>query len=154
VITHFGVLVPDLEASIERYSNMLGVAFCAPNVAIFPHADHGTHVEEPARIRMTYSMSGPVYVELIEATGDGVWSARHGFGMHHFGGYAADLGAACAAAIQQGAVPECVVRAADGAHLLTYFAPGGLMGARLEVLTDRMRPAWEKWVAGGPPPGH
>jgi hypothetical protein len=38
--------------------------------------------------------------------------------------------------------------------MLTYFAPGGLMGARLELLRDGMRPAWEKWVAGGPPPSH
>jgi hypothetical protein len=153
VINHFGILVEDIDTAIEQYSNLAALPFCEPIEASFAHVDHGTHVEEPAIVRLTYSMGGPAYIELIEASGDGVWSPRHGYGFHHFGGYRADIEAAHQAAIARGAEPECVVRSPDGAHMLTYFAPGSLIDARIELLTEGMLPAWETWVGGGPPPG-
>jgi hypothetical protein len=154
VINHFGILVEDINTAIEHYSNLAGLPFCEPIEATFAHVDHGTHVEEPAVVRLTYSMGGPAYIELIEASGDGVWSAKHGYGFHHFGGYRADIEAAHEDAIALGAEPECVVRAPDGHHMLTYFAPGSLIDVRVELLTEGMLPDWERWVAGGPPPGH
>jgi catechol 2,3-dioxygenase-like lactoylglutathione lyase family enzyme len=152
-INHFGVLVPDLDEAIEQWQALLGVRFRPPFVASFPRVECGEEVEEPGELSLTYSVEGPPHVELMEATGTGVWRAELGFGLHHVGGYVPDVEAERRRLADLGATPEADVRAPDGRLMLTYLRPSDPPGPLLELLTEAMYGPWAAWVAGGPPPG-
>jgi catechol 2,3-dioxygenase-like lactoylglutathione lyase family enzyme len=153
MLNHIGILVAELEEGIARYSDILGVRFRPPNLAKFASLEQDG-VRAPAELLMTYSMQGPVYVELMQATGDGVWSARHGYGLHHIGGFVSDIPEHMRRLVGAGLAPEASAFTPGGELLLSYFHPGGLMGARYELLSDKLKPGWSAWVAGGAPPGH
>jgi glyoxalase/bleomycin resistance protein/dioxygenase superfamily protein len=122
-------------------------------VAPFARVDH-YGISAPADIPMTYSMHGPPYVEILEATGDGLWSPERGLGMHHVGGFADDFEATVARYEARGLTREATVSAGSGEAIIAFFAPAGPGGARVEVLSPLLRPSWTDWVSGGPPPGH
>jgi hypothetical protein len=60
---------------------------------------------------MTYSMDGPPYVEILEATGEGLWSTERGLGMHHIGGFATDFAATVARYEARGLQREATISA-------------------------------------------
>jgi hypothetical protein len=93
-------------------------------------------------------------VELMQAMGSGVWSAKHGFGLHHIGGFAPDLPRHLERLGAGGVQPEASIYTPGGELLITYFRPSGLMGTRYELLSEKLQPKWAAWVAGGPAPGH
>ncbi|HEY4773184.1 MAG TPA: VOC family protein [Xanthobacteraceae bacterium] len=152
-LTHVGILVENLAADIERYSRILGLHFRPPNPASFAIVEEGG-ASAPAELWMTYSMEGPPYVELMQATGSGVWSAAQGFGLHHIGGFASELAQWVRRFEQLNLEPEARIFTPGGELLIVYFRPSGLMGTRYELISDALRPQWASWVAGGPPPGH
>jgi len=152
-LNHVAMLVEDLAEGIERYSSILGLRFRPPNLACFAVVEQGG-VSAPAKLWMTYSMEGPPYVELMQATGSGVWSRAHGFGLHHIGGFASDLPQWVSRLERQGVLPEARIYTPSGELLIVYFRPSGLLGTRYELLSELLRPKWTSWVAGGPPPSH
>jgi catechol 2,3-dioxygenase-like lactoylglutathione lyase family enzyme len=153
ILNHVAMLVEDLTEGIKRYSEILGVRFRPPNIARFAAVEENG-VSAPADLLMTYSMEGPVYVELMQAMGTGVWSSAHGFGLHHIGGYVSDLPQHMRRVELAGLKPEASVYTPGGELLLSYLRPEGLMGTRYELLSEKLKPGWTRWVAGGPPPGH
>ena len=79
---HVGILVADLDAAIRRFSQVLGLRFGPVSDTQTP-VDSGTITVE--HIRPTYSVDGPPYTELIEGSGDGLFSLQNGEGLHHLG---------------------------------------------------------------------
>jgi hypothetical protein len=83
-VFHFGILVEDIEEGAERFGDLLGIRFRPPAIA---HVDD--YVEgDTSRVldlKVTYSMEGPPYVELLEMQGDGLYGPHHGEGFHHIG---------------------------------------------------------------------
>jgi catechol 2,3-dioxygenase-like lactoylglutathione lyase family enzyme len=152
-VTHFALLVPDMSQAVALYSDLFGISFCERHVAAFARVDH-YGMSGPADVPMTYSMDGLPYVEILEATGDGLWSAERGLGMHHVGGFATDFAASVARYEARGLRREATVSSGSGEPIIAFFAPAGPGGARVEVLNALLRPSWADWVSGGPPPGH
>jgi catechol 2,3-dioxygenase-like lactoylglutathione lyase family enzyme len=153
LLNHVGMLVEDLDKGIAHYAKALGLRFRPANVASFAVVEEDG-VSAPADLIMTYSMEGPPYVELMQAMGSGVWSARHGIGLHHIGGFVADIEGEVRRLAREGLTPEASIYTPDRELLIVYFRPGGLMGTRCELLSEKLKPGWSAWVAGGPPPGH
>jgi hypothetical protein len=79
---HVGILVADLEVAIERFSRVLGLRFGPVSDTQTPVAGETVTVEH---IRATYSVDGPPFLELIQASGDGLFSLQNGEGLHHLG---------------------------------------------------------------------
>lgn len=152
-ITHFALLVPDIDRAIARQSALLGVRFRDAHVAPFARVDHYGSTG-PVAVPMTYSTSGPPYIELLQASGDGLWSAERGLGVHHVGGFATDFAATVAAYEARGLRREATIYAGNGEPIIAFFSPSQPGDARLEVLSPVLRPSWIDWVNGGPPPGH
>ena len=67
---HVGILVPDLDVAIERFSDVLGVSFADRVHQDTEYFEDGG-VMQPLTLHITYSTDGPPYYELIEAQGDG-----------------------------------------------------------------------------------
>jgi methylmalonyl-CoA/ethylmalonyl-CoA epimerase len=89
-IDHVGVACRSLEAAVERYTSVFGLAVVSEE----------TNVEQGVREAMLSTDSGGSYVQLLEPLAEdtpvGRFIARRGEGIHHIGYAVADVTAALA----------------------------------------------------------
>lgn len=86
LIDHIGILVPDLEKAIERWSAATGYTFSAVHrYRTDRYSDHSNPEPHHHDARISFSKEGPPYLELMEFHGHGTHSAQQGEGFHHFG---------------------------------------------------------------------
>jgi catechol 2,3-dioxygenase-like lactoylglutathione lyase family enzyme len=82
-IDHIGILVPDLEAAIERWSSVLGYTFSPigryRSDLYVDNSDPEPHFHDT---RIAFSKQGPPYIELMSVTGEGTHAASEA-GVHH-----------------------------------------------------------------------
>ncbi|MFV0254306.1 MAG: VOC family protein [Beutenbergiaceae bacterium] len=85
LIDHIGVLVPDLEEGIERWSRATGYDF-SPVARYRTHhyIDHTQPGEHFHDARISFSKQGPPRIELMEVTGSGTHGPAE-VGIHHLG---------------------------------------------------------------------
>jgi methylmalonyl-CoA/ethylmalonyl-CoA epimerase len=87
-IDHVGIACHSLEAAIERYESVFGLAVVSRE----------TNSEQGVREAMLALPDGPSYVQLLEPLGPdtpvGKFLARRGEGMHHVGYAVPDVAAA------------------------------------------------------------
>ncbi|HZU65216.1 MAG TPA: VOC family protein [Novosphingobium sp.] len=146
---HTGVLTPDLDAAIAFYARTLGLRFAEPVVlealALWT-PERGRHT---VRNRFTYSLDGPLHLELQGGTPGSFYDPALSRG-DHLGIWVDDLPATVARlggagwqVIAAGAAPE------DGYGLFTYLQPaaGGMV---IEIVSQALQPAFARWWAGGP----
>lgn len=115
---HVGLVVPDLDAAMQQHSALLGFDWSPPGESRFDVRVDGS--AQQARIRVTYSVQGPPYLELVEDL-TGVWG-RAGLGLSHVGCWSEDLPADVARAEAAG-LPA---RVSDDGGLFSYheLSPG------------------------------
>jgi catechol 2,3-dioxygenase-like lactoylglutathione lyase family enzyme len=135
LIDHIGILVPNLEQAIDKWSTVLGYTFSPIGRYRTPrYADHSNPEPHFHDARISFSKQGPPYIELMEAAGDGTHSLDQ-LGIHHFGIRGSDTRARkdelCALGI--GVDGESFSEAGD---LLLFFTEKGAMdGVRLEYIS-------------------
>lgn len=95
-IEHIGILVPHLEAAIERWSVATGYTF-SPIVRYRTDRWVDEHRADPHHhdARIAFSREGPPRLELMEATGAGTLGPGN-LGVHHLGFADADPAAGLA----------------------------------------------------------
>ncbi|PZS28107.1 MAG: hypothetical protein DLM59_15280 [Pseudonocardiales bacterium] len=70
---HTGIVVPDLDQAVGYYADTYGIAFTEPGVFAIPRLeDPDPH---PFELTAVLSRTEPPYLELIQASGDGIISA-------------------------------------------------------------------------------
>lgn len=149
LLNHVGILVPDIEAAIDHYSKTLGATFLPATKAQFARVEEDDS-SGPCDLWLTFSTNGPPHIELLQATGTGVWRAEQGFGLHHIGGH----GELILPELERLKVrPEARIYKPDGTLIITYFKPEDLGGARYEIVSSELKPHWDSWISGGPGPG-
>lgn len=146
---HVGFLVFDLEEAMDGFGEAFGVGWTGRTTT-------ASRFWEPERgmveieLDIAYSIEGPPHIELLEATDDGLYAARHGEGFHHIGTWdptprrwsgAEDSEALGSVGTRVDAAGEVVV---------SYLDPARLHGVMLEMVDERRRPMMERWLAGGP----
>jgi hypothetical protein len=165
LIDHIGILVPDLEAAIVRWSQTTGYTFS-------PIARYRTHhyidASQPDPhfhdARIAFSKEGSPRIELMEATGTGTHGSDQ-LGIHHFGfiGVQDAEGRATELKDLGVAVDGCALDD-DGRILLFFTEKSALDGIRLEYVStlpgptvaDDGSPLWRDPATGrnsfwGPP---
>jgi catechol 2,3-dioxygenase-like lactoylglutathione lyase family enzyme len=142
---HVGILVADLEAAVERFSKVFGLEFA--DIGDMPVSLHGAE-EGDVTLRATYSRQGPPHIELVEAHGDGIFSAKHGDGVHHIGVWSPEF-----SAYDPGrCLPVSVrVNMMPGDPSMWLSDPADLHGTRIEYVDERGRAQLEAWIKGTPP---
>ncbi|MFT4265243.1 MAG: VOC family protein [Nocardioides sp.] len=125
---HVGVLVRDIDEAVRDFSEVLGIEF--EDILTAPVATGET-------IRCCYSYGGPPMLELVEATGTGIWRPDLGEGLHHLGFATPDVAAVCPAF--SGEVDTIIpgADAGDGPRVI-YTRPQVLHGVRVEYLKSSM----------------
>ena len=145
---HIGILVPDLDEAIERFSDVLGVTFADRVYQDSQYFDDGGVIKD-LRLHLSFSTDGPPYYELLEAQGDGLYSLKHGIGLHHVGVWEADCKAKRKEFETKGMNHEATIYRPDGSVIVSFFEPGPLGGVRVELADLDLREQHEAWLRGG-----
>jgi quinol monooxygenase YgiN/catechol 2,3-dioxygenase-like lactoylglutathione lyase family enzyme len=148
---HIGMVVPDLEKAVSRYSDILGISFTEPAVFDIPRLeDPDPH---PFKMTAVFSRTEPPYYELIQAEGDGIASAAKAGGILYYGCWEADLSGRLGRLRNQGVGVDALFRMdADSAPFAIITAPA-LLGARIEYVGVADKGPIEEWVKTGKYPG-
>ena len=148
-VFHTGVLTGDLEQACEFYSRTLGMTFAEPyEFEALPiwTPEKGLH---HVRNRFTYSIEGPVHLELQGGEAGSFYDPAASRG-DHVGMWVSDVPAAVSRLVRQGweviaagAAPE------DGWRVFTYLRPlqGGMA---IELVSETLQPIFARWFAGEP----
>jgi hypothetical protein len=128
---HAGHIVADLDAAMARYTEELGLGWAEPV----------TYGRAPHSSRFTCSTGGPVTVELIQQVPGTLWTPEHGSPVHHLAYWVASLDEQVRTLVERG------LRREAGGPTFAYLRSG--LGLRIELMDRRLRPAWDRWLAGG-----
>ena len=82
---HVGIVVHNYEEAVEHYSNLLDIKFTEPAEAVVCFENPQTQQTETAKLIAVYSRTRPPYVELLQATGTGVFSEKNTGQILYFG---------------------------------------------------------------------
>ena len=144
---HFGVLVEDLDAAVERFAELFGLTFIGPRTfRINRLADPDEH---PLEVRAAYSHQGPPHLELIEAAGDGLYSPS-GLGFHHVGLWDPAIDTNRETYLREKALRSDarVISPTDGT-LAWFSQPSSACGIRFEFVDESGKASAEKLIRDG-----
>jgi catechol 2,3-dioxygenase-like lactoylglutathione lyase family enzyme len=144
---HIGVLVDDLEASMQRYEQV-GFTFMDPlTVHVDDLADEDGRRKE-IDLRIVFSHQGPPYLELLEATGDGIYGPQYVGGLHHIAVLDENPVSRREELVSQGFRCTAAQYRADGSMIVAYLHPADLDGVRIELLDAPVHDTIVRWLAG------
>jgi hypothetical protein len=145
---HIGILVADLDEAIADFGRIFKVRFNPPSVVHVGMVWKATTME--LDVRVSYSVDGPPYLELIEGHETGYYSLERGEGIHHVGLWVPDLEKTMSAAerFKMLHIDATLPNKASGC-ITSMSAPASLHGVRLELIDERRRPGIEAWINGG-----
>jgi hypothetical protein len=103
----------------------------------------------PVELKVTYSRTGPLRIELIEFQGSGVYSADLGEGLHHVGVWEPDPEAKLRELETAGDGVDAIVRGRDGSISVIYASPSEASGVRVEYVNEAHRARLERWFDTG-----
>ena len=148
---HTGIVVPDLERAVARYSDILGIRFTEPAVFDIPRLeDPDPH---PFELTAVMSMTEPPWFELIQADGDGIISAANAGGILYYGIYEDDMAERLEQLDKQGVRVDARLKMdADSVPFVVITGPD-LCGGRIEYVSSEDRAPLEEWVRTGVFPG-
>ena len=133
---HIGILVSDIEAARADFTAKLGVEF---------EPVHGQQVATGETTRFCYSLQGPPYLELVEMTGTGSWSADQPEGFHHIGISDPSVPARCTAF---GGRVDVIAPGEDGSPRVALTPPEALHGIRVEYFDAGVAAYFLQYLSG------
>jgi catechol 2,3-dioxygenase-like lactoylglutathione lyase family enzyme len=145
---HYGVLVTNLDEAIDRFGEVMGMTFNSPSDIHLQRLVETT--EHPLNFRATYSKQGPPYMELIEATGEGLYAPGQGEGLHHLGLWDPSLALNKADYLEKKNLEvDAEILLPDGSTFAWYAKPKGAHGVRFEFIDEAARVDLEGWIKTG-----
>lgn len=144
-IFHVGWVVPDLTASMGHLGGALGLEWGRPARRVVSVTEHGDPTAErrEREVVVTFSTTGPPYVELIETCVGSLWDAEGRARPHHVGLWVGDLAAASGELAQAGC--PLLWRGTNPRTGLEYFAfHDSGHGLLIELLDSSIRQSWEE----------
>jgi catechol 2,3-dioxygenase-like lactoylglutathione lyase family enzyme len=144
---HIGIRVADLEAAMAEVGAQAGVTWASVQ-------DRPMSVWLPGsgpvvlQLALTYSVEGPVHLELMQGPKGSIWDGSDQPGAHHFGYWSDDVGADTQELLAAGWTLELAANPPEeGYGRFTYVrSPSGYL---LEPVAITSKPRFERWWAGG-----
>lgn len=148
---HIGMVVPDLDQAVARWSDLMGIEFTEPAVFDVPRLeDPDPH---PFKLTAVFSRTQPPYYELIQAEGDGIVSAANAGGILYYGCWEPDMAGRLETLQARGVGIDALFRAEAGATPFAMITAPGPLGARIEYVGIEDVGPIEEWVRTGVYPG-
>jgi catechol 2,3-dioxygenase-like lactoylglutathione lyase family enzyme len=141
LIDHIGILVPDLEAAIARWSSVLGYTFSPiARYRTDRYEDQSDPTPHYHDTRISFSAQGPPFIELMEVTGEGTHGPDQ-VGVHHLAFRdVADVPRRIAECAALGVRDDGKSVLEDGTVHLWFTAKDDLDGTRLEFISPILGP--------------
>ena len=150
---HLGILVHNLEEATERYTKTMGIDFHPP-IAVPMGGLQQAGTDEDLTLNLAFSKVGPPYLELVEATGTGLFRPEQGEGVHHFGVWMAD-GEQLETRLRKDGIDIAARNILPDGQVLTIFTePRELKGIAIEYVAEFSREAVEHFLRTGSFPEH
>ena len=148
---HTGIIVNDLDAAMGDMSAALGLQWLPPFVVAGDvHTLAGMRFR---KVRITYSTTGPHFVELIQQLDATAYNVLTGGPtIHHLGFVTNDLEGDMARLDAQGFAPELYALDGDGRPARMAFHQNHHGGLWIELVSADFAVFLDEWIAGGPPP--
>ena len=145
---HVGIRVPDIERAMHEMTSSMGTQWASVQ-------DRQATVWVPGegmvtwRQVLTYSVQGPIHVELLHGPKGSIWDGDDAPGIHHLGYWVDDVGVETTRLLADGWTLELAASAPqDGYGRFTYLrSPNGIL---VEPLAVASKARFERWWAGGP----
>lgn len=125
---HVGVLVENLEAAAQQFSELVGLTF-PDRRSLTLQGSEG----EDFPISFVYSSQGPPYLELIQVQDEGPWRRDLGLGVHHIGFDQVDGDSTLRRLSSLTDNPGTILHRAGGSRAI-YLDPGLAASVRVELL--------------------
>lgn len=143
---HVGFIVADVDAAMRQLSDATGISWHPPQVFSLDI----TMGEERVGfdVRFTFSVEGPVQIEVSEGPAGTLWDADLYSGPNHNGYWTGDL-AGDIDELTAGGFDLVYAGAGDGPGPQGFAMLQAPSGARVELIDEAMRPMFETWYATG-----
>jgi catechol 2,3-dioxygenase-like lactoylglutathione lyase family enzyme len=144
---HVGIRVTDIEAAMAEIGKQVGVTWASVQDRPMSVWQPGTGQTE-LQLALTYSVEGPVHLELLQGPAGSIWDGSDVPGAHHFGYWSDDVAADTEAMLADGYTLELAATSPeDGYGRFTYArSPFGYL---VEPVAVTSKPRFERWWAGG-----
>ncbi len=144
---HVGIRVADLETGMSELGASAGVTWASVQdraMTVWVPGDGTVTLQ----LALTYSVEGPVHLELMSGPAGSIWDGSEQPGIHHFGYWADDVGAETERLMAQGWTLELAASPPDAGYgRFTYLrSPSGVL---VEPVATSSKPRFERWWAGG-----
>lgn len=150
---HIGIVARDYQEAAEHYSKVLDVKFTEPAESVVYIENPETQQAETIKLAAMYSRNRPPYVELLQATGNGIFSEKNAGQILYFGIWESDIEGRIEELKQQGIGIDALLRSEPGKHAHAIITAPDKMGVRIEYVSTLLRPVTEAWVLTGKYPG-
>jgi quinol monooxygenase YgiN len=148
---HVGIIVPDLEAAVAHYSDVLQIPFAEPATFKIPVCeDPDPH---PFDLTAAFSMTEPPYYELIQASGDGICSAANAGSILYYGVWETDMAGRIDHLAERGIKLDAAFKMGPDEVPYSMITTPDLSGARIEYVGIEALEPIEEWVRTGRFPG-
>jgi quinol monooxygenase YgiN/catechol 2,3-dioxygenase-like lactoylglutathione lyase family enzyme len=144
---HIGMVVPDLDQAMARYSDVLGIEFTEPHVYDIPRLEDP--YPHPFKLTCAFSRTEPPYYELIQADGEGIVSAAQIGKILYYGVWETDMAGRLESLRAAGVGIDAVFRPGPGETPFALITAPDLLGARLEYVGIEDVGEIEEWVRTG-----
>jgi hypothetical protein len=143
----WGIVVPDIDVAMQKWSALLGTGPFMHIEEIAPHEHQGRYYGKPTDVRITaaFSYFGDTQIELIQQLNSAPspyvdFLAQGNSGIQHIGVWSRDFEASYSLLTGQGYLPVYVAAMRGVPHQTTYFADGNGSGGlmlELSMMTER-----------------
>jgi hypothetical protein len=145
---HTGIVVPDLDAAMARFSALAGYQWITPLTYTLPFRTANGTRELTSTI--VYSLQNP-HVELIQQVPDSPWIAAPGNSVHHLGYFTDDLAATARMLEDNGFTFEATAdMSPPDLALFAYYIDA--FGTRIEIVDRALFPDFPAFLQSAAAP--
>ncbi|MGE5289173.1 MAG: VOC family protein [Micromonosporaceae bacterium] len=147
---HTGIVVPDLEKAIARFSDIHDIEFTEPLVYEVPLVEDPE--PHPLEVASVMSRTEPPYYELIQANGDGIFSLANSGQILYHGVWETDMAVRLDRLRENGIGIDATFRLDPSSLPHAVFTEPFLEGTRIEYVDISSREILLEWIHTGKSP--
>jgi len=145
---HVGYVVPDLAAGMAQFTDAIGARW-VDHVVRPRYRDRDGRIVE-VDLHTSFSLDGPVHIELIEAAPGTIWSLDAGPRIHHVGLWTDDVPAEAERLVRSGMpVAAGGLDGGDPAGPGFFSYHDNPQGGHVELVHVDMQQGMHDWMRGG-----